>query len=101
MKKRCKPCVHCERRRGDRPRGLCWKCYRTPAIRAATPCVEEFEHKGGVIKLRHGVLQPEHARPAAEPTDALPRSGEKLAVLAMRAQRGEELWHPQDGRVAA
>jgi hypothetical protein len=39
------------------------------------------------------------ARPLpAEPTDALPGSEEKIRVLAQRAERGEQLWHPLDRR---
>ena len=36
-------------------------------------------------------------RPAKQPTAALQGSPEKVDVLARRAARGEELWHPQDG----
>lgn len=32
----------------------------------------------------------------AEPTDALPGTKDKLAVLAEREARGEELWHEDD-----
>jgi hypothetical protein len=32
----------------------------------------------------------------AVPTDARPGTPEKIAVLAARAERDEELWHPED-----
>jgi transposase InsO family protein len=34
----------------------------------------------------------------AEPTQALPGSPEKVAILEARLARGEHLWHPQDLR---
>lgn len=40
----------------------------------------------------------------AQGTDAPPGSKEKVAVLARRARRGMELWHPEDagsGRMRA
>lgn len=27
------PCVHCGKKRPNRPRGLCWQCYYTPGVR--------------------------------------------------------------------
>jgi len=35
-------------------------------------------------------------RPASRSTAARPGTQEKIAVLAARAQAGEELWHPGD-----
>lgn len=26
-------CLHCSRRKVNRPRGLCWKCYYCPGVR--------------------------------------------------------------------
>lgn len=89
-------CAHCKKLPADRPRGLCWRCYYQPQIRAATQCMDAFWRNGVLIKLRRGVQQPRHVVPAAGPTDALPGSLEKVLVLKQRARRGEELWHPND-----
>jgi hypothetical protein len=37
---------------------------------------------------------------AAQPTNALPGSPEKVAVLAERARLGLSLWHPLDARLS-
>jgi hypothetical protein len=36
------------------------------------------------------------AQPAARPTEALPGSPEKVAILEQRARLGLALWHPLD-----
>lgn len=37
-----------------------------------------------------------HAAPCPEPTDAMPGTPDKIAVLAARAAAGVALWHPLD-----
>ena len=80
-------CVHCGRRRRNRPRGLCWTCYRAPAVQAAYP--------GNPPPVGSG--NPVHRLPGS-PTDARPGSEAKMAVMAARAARGECLFHPADVR---
>jgi hypothetical protein len=38
--------------------------------------------------------------PAAEPTDALPGTPEKVAVMELRAKLRQELWHPGDATLS-
>jgi hypothetical protein len=38
---------------------------------------------------------------AAEPTNALPGSEEKIRILAERARLGQSLWHPLDATLAS
>ncbi len=40
--------------------------------------------------------RPRKERTLPEPTDALPGTPEKVAVLEERARRGQQLWHPLD-----
>lgn len=42
---------------------------------------------------RHAGFAP---RPAACRTEAMPGTREKVEVMAARAERGEDLWHPDD-----
>lgn len=83
------PCVHCGRRVGDRPRGLCAACYYVPALRqryAVRP--SKFNAQGS------GLVPP--TRPPAVPTEALPGTPEKVEVMRQRLERGEALYHPED-----
>ena|SRR5438874_10229625 len=80
-------CRHCRSARITRPRGLCWACYYTPTIRRQYRAERANACLG--LKDRRRRL-PRYA------TLAPPGSAEKVAVLAWRAQRGEELWHSDD-----
>ncbi|QEL14628.1 hypothetical protein PX52LOC_01520 [Limnoglobus roseus] len=81
-------CRHCGRAKVNRPKGLCWTCSMSPAIR---------ERYGPISPNgRRGVPAPRGNRPKAEPTTATPGSDAKIEVLAQRAERGERLWHPRD-----
>jgi hypothetical protein len=76
-----------------RRRGLCWGCFQIPEVRERhdTFC------RRGVGVTGDGRLP--------EPTDAytVEEGGHyateaKLAILSMRAERGESLHHPDDAR---
>ena len=82
-------CRHCNRVRSNRPRGLCWSCYYTPGVREQYPSTSKFARRG--VSDFNG-----RARLAATPTEALPGTPEKVAVLIERARLGLSLWHPQD-----
>lgn len=86
-------CLHCRRSCRRKARGLCWPCYYTPEVRRL------YASRRG--DAWHGLpdRQPgESPAPAAGPTSALPGSAAKIAALAERAARGEELFHGEDGR---
>ncbi len=86
------PCCHC-RRFVSQPgrRGLCYRCYNDPAVRAVMPLAESPFNKHGV-----GIGNVRQL-PLPEPTTATPGSPEKVAVLEQRAASGQALWHPADG----
>jgi hypothetical protein len=88
MAQREKPrCRHCQAAPVSRPRGLCWKCFYTPAIRALYPPAD----------LPQGVLDGFGERPLpAKPTAARPGTAEKVEVLCQRARLRQNLWHPED-----
>lgn len=44
----------------------------------------------------HPSVDPDYQPSPTTPTDIRPGTKEKVAALAARMQRGEELWHPQD-----
>jgi len=84
-----KVCRHCQKASVNRPRGLCWSCYYTPGVRELYPSTSKFARRGvGNFNGR--------AAPAGEPTEALPGTPEKVAVLEQRARLRQELWHPLD-----
>ncbi|MER3416877.1 MAG: hypothetical protein C4297_11790 [Gemmataceae bacterium] len=83
-------CRHCHESVVSRPRGLCWRCYYTPGVR------EQYAPKGFTQRLAIGFRDP----PLPEkPTRARPGSRAKIRVLAKRAARGVQLWHPLDVRL--
>jgi hypothetical protein len=82
-------CRHCGRVPVNRPRGLCWSCYYTPGLRELYPSTSKFAHRG-VQDFNGGAVLP------ATPTQALPGSPEKVAVLEQRARLRQALWHPLD-----
>lgn len=85
-------CVHCRVHVACRARGLCWGCSLDPAVRALYPM------KSGAYALPHvGLEHDESPRPLPRtPTDHPPGSPGKIAVLAQRAERGLQLFHPDD-----
>ena len=85
-------CRHCQKVKSNRPRGLCWSCYYTPGVRELYPSTSKFARRG--VKDFNG-----RAR-LPEPTDALPGTPAKVAVLELRARLGQQLWHPLDARLS-
>lgn len=87
-------CRHCGSKVASRPRGLCWTCYYTAAIRSqytpgsANPDTAKF----AVMGVGNGF----RAKKPHNPTKAAPGSEEKLLVMIRRAERGESLFHPKD-----
>jgi hypothetical protein len=81
-------CRHCNQRKANRPRGLCWKCYHTPGVRGLYPSTSKFAPKSSA--WLSGETKP------CEPTKAMPGTAEKMEALSGRAERGEELFHRKD-----
>lgn len=80
-------CRHCRRFRTHRPRGLCYKCFYTPAVRDLYPPVVAGVPPAG-----------RNRRPPAAPCPHPPGSPEKVAVMAARLAAGEHIHHPLDAR---
>jgi hypothetical protein len=81
-------CRHCQKVKSNRPRGLCWTCYYTPGVRDLFPSTSKFARRG--VRDFNGRTR------TPEPTDALPGTSAKVAVLEERARLGLALWHPLD-----
>lgn len=81
------PCLHCREREANRYRGLCSRCYYGLDVRDLYP--SDSKYAPHYDDIGTGLL-PE------EPTDAEPGSEEKIAVMAARAEVGDELHHPRD-----
>src|SRR5207245_2187874 len=82
-------CRHCQRAESNRPRGLCWSCYYKPGVRERYPSTSKFARRG--IGNFNGL-----AELPLEPTEALPGTPEKVAILEQRACLQQSLWHPDD-----
>jgi hypothetical protein len=85
------PCRHCGQNPVSRPRGLCYACFYNPAVRRLYPPTSKFARQGN--GTGHGGY-----RLPPEPTDALPGTPEKVAVLEERARLRQCLWHPEDAK---
>lgn len=83
-------CRECRRNSSIHSRGLCRRCFRTPSILARYPAQSVY------------IPQAEAGRSGCaglpEPTSAIPGSDEKIAILAERASKLQELHHPLDVR---
>lgn len=88
-------CRHCDRDRYIEGRGLCGRCYKTPAIRAVYPMLRDVLPRGRAPEAAPSGIDP-HA-PTAHP----PGSPEKEAVLKERAAAGLPLFHRGDARHTA
>lgn len=82
-------CRHCERRVPRlRRRGLCWRCYYTPAIRRQYAPQSKYAPTYGDIN--GGYRLPDR------PTREAPQSAGKVEAMRLRALARQSLWHPFD-----
>jgi hypothetical protein len=108
-------CLHCRERPRGFFRGLCVRCYNRSDVRGQYPPEPPLRGlRGAYHPRRHnrkglpppgfGDDEEEGERPPpvgdrrlpASPTDAVPGSSEKIAVMEERAARGEAIFHPDD-----
>lgn len=82
-------CRHCGHPKTNRPRGLCWSCYYRPGVKEQYPSTSKFARRGVGNFVGNAPL-------ADAPTNALPRTAEKLAVMHRRARLGQAIFHPFD-----
>ncbi len=84
-------CRHCKVNKAQRNRGLCNRCYLTPAIRALYPAVERTGMERGIEDFNGN---PTGVDPLA--TDTFPGSKDRVAAMQRRAEAGQSLYHPED-----
>lgn len=89
-------CQHCNSSPVTRPRGLCWSCYYTPTIKDAYGCGSG--NKATSRYASRGVGLSYTGEPT-EPTDTDPGSEERIAILSSRAEKGLNLFHPNDAKI--
>jgi hypothetical protein len=85
-------CQHCKRRQINRPRLLCWSCFYEPAIR------QQYEAVRNQYMEPHNLNRDNNKKPRLPtyPTDALPGSAEKIAIMEARFAEGLAVFHPED-----
>lgn len=81
-------CRHCHTRNVNRPRGLCWTCYYTPGVSALYPSTSPY--------ARRGVGGVNTVGPLPKPSNAHPGTEDKIALMMDRAEKGEQLHHPDE-----
>lgn len=79
-------CRHCQKKKVNRPRGLCWACYYRHGVRDLYPSTSKYARRGITANSSGG---------KDEPTDEPPGSEEKIRVMERRAKLGLDLF--QDG----
>ena len=82
-------CGSCQKRKSNRPRGLCWSCYYKPGVRERFPPKSKFARRGVGISYGNAPL-------ADFPTDEEPGTEAKIMILMERAARRRALFHPLD-----
>ena len=89
-------CRHCQQKKANRPRGLCWNCYYTPGLKEHYPSTSKYASR----RAKGQTPAPEDFEGRAplprRSTDAEPGSEEKIRVLEERARLGLALFHPRD-----
>lgn len=95
-RRRLAACKHCGGGPVNRPRGLCWACYYTPGVKDRYPILYSLGPQGRPKGGYYGLGNGNFTGTLPEPTEALPGTPEKIAVLEYRAANGQQLWHPQD-----
>ena len=88
-----KPCRHCKIRQVSRAKGLCFRCSTDAAIRGLYPSGNKYTR--GPDEMDREDYEPS---PCPEPTDALPGTSDKVAVLRERMAARVSLWHEDDPR---
>jgi len=92
-------CRHCQTLAiGRRRRGLCWKCYLDPAIRAQYPSQSNLGNRQRGEGCQQEDRMDDPPLPE-EPTEALPGSAERIEVMRERDTEGCHVRHPDDGQV--
>jgi hypothetical protein len=87
-------CLHCERLKVSRPRGLCAVCYFLPGLRHRYPLTDdEAGGEDGKWANREPGVAPKLPR---EATAAMPGTEAKIRVMEGRFGRREILFHPDD-----
>lgn len=81
-------CARCAQRCRVAARGLCSSCHKRPGVKEQYG-VREQSNSRGVGNFNGGTR-------LATPTDAMPNTPEKVAVLEERARLGLALFHPED-----
>ncbi|OWK43603.1 hypothetical protein [Fimbriiglobus ruber] len=84
-------CKHCCQAKVNRPRGLCWSCYYTPGVKEMFPSTSKYARRGVGNFTGNAPTPP-------EPTTAPPGTPEKMAVLELRVNLKQALWHPLDAQ---
>ena len=84
-------CRHCGHTPANRPRRLCWTCFKNTAIRA------RYGHTSKYAKTGWADV-PELPEPP-EPTDEPPGTEAKIRVMRKRASDGYGIFHESDAAV--
>jgi len=87
-----KLCQECGLKWANRPRGLCWNCYYRPGVKESYGVSDKFGPKRWPIYT---------GQPPSAPTQAIPGTPEKIAVLQSRASQGVDLHHEWDATFAS
>jgi hypothetical protein len=90
------PCRHCNQSRQVYGRGLCRWCWSKADVK-----VLYDKMPGG--RSSHTLFKHQYRDPPLDdqPTEALPGTPEKLAVMHDRARRGKQIFHPGDPVIQA
>lgn len=81
-------CRHCNLKKANQSRQLCWACWHRPGVKESYP--DPKQRKSSRRGVEAGQSKP------CRPTDTLPGTEERFRVLEERVLRGESTKHPND-----
>ncbi len=87
-------CNDCLIRRQMRSLDVCWRCYCTR--RDSNTVKDEDEEEDDIDNLVGDARYMRHKPLPPTPTQHLPGTAEKVAILEERCRLGFQLWHPLD-----
>jgi len=84
-------CLHCQKIKANRPRGLCWKCYYDPVIQQQYPinskyaelCLREPTEE----ELEHTIAEQLPTMPSASAEEMPPRQPPQILFRQLLARR--------------
>lgn len=92
-------CRHCQTKKANRPRGLCWPCYYTPGVKELYPSTSKYGRRHDLTSPSgyEQKLEQEYAKsPLWKPSDLASTDPRYRELVAAREAEKLPARHPGD-----